>query len=74
MGEWMPTEGGNQGVVKFNPPRQRSIYYWCHECKNWQPSAKREDNTYHCTRCWETILCDECGYPWMDDHECGSRD
>ncbi len=49
----------------------RSVY-WCHECKAWQPSIHEPLGgiEYECGTCGETILCDECGQPWSDDHEC----
>lgn len=48
--------------------------FYCHECKGREP-ARTDDNDlagYVCDACGETILCDECGRPWTDDHECGA--
>lgn len=52
-------------------------YYWCHECKAWGPAEREnlsdcptERQMYECEACGCVILCDECGQPWSDNHEC----
>lgn len=48
----------------------RTSHFWCHECKAWLPCNSTDDGSYHCVACTATILCDDCGQPWSDDHAC----
>jgi hypothetical protein len=73
MGDWMPTEGGNTGLVKFN---QRPSTYWCHECRK-DAIAEHDDDWgpwWYCLDCGTTIKCDSCGQDWTNDHLCSTVD
>lgn len=43
--------------------------FWCHQCCKWQDSESDDHDGFSCLTCGETILCDECGQPWTDDHD-----
>lgn len=60
--------------VWVDPPRKQ---LYCHACRRLTDATTDEvvagPAAWSCDMCGETILCDECGQEWSDDHECDER-
>jgi len=56
-----------EGCPKHDPNLPQ---FFCHECAGQMRPCDTDGEEYQCLVCGETILCDECGQPWTDDHAC----
>ncbi len=49
-------------------------HFYCTDCKGLEPCYVDDEGmggaVYRCYECDSTVVCDECGGQWTDDHEC----